>query len=255
MQSCQTDWWRWHHDNTVHPMQWRVSAKQMEFQHIPWNSIFPTYPLWLWTKDGLVQHCDNCCALVTELPQSCNMPSSLGQDQQYNNILSTVECRYNMPDIVRYYINNYRNCGRIPTRCWIHIRHPTPRPNGRAMGCLLWIFGENWPCYNGTALYFHNTFVQHMNGASHLAGMAGASILVPCHEVKSLQLIWRSGNHSRWNLWLPNLQMSCSDLMEHQDSSPSNDHQVEHQKPSYCYRGWNWIPKRPTGSQRWRESI
>ena len=54
-------------------------------------------------------------------------------------------------DILRYYINNCRNWGRISIRCWIHKRHPIPRPNGQAMGCLLW---ENWPFYNIPALYF-----------------------------------------------------------------------------------------------------
>ena len=39
-------------------------------------------------------------------------------------------------NIVNYYINNYRNWGRISIRCWILI----PRPNGRVMGCVLWIF-------------------------------------------------------------------------------------------------------------------
>ena len=43
-------------------------------------------------------------------------------------------------NIVRYYINNYRNWGRISVRCWMHKRHPIPCPNGRAMGCFLWIF-------------------------------------------------------------------------------------------------------------------
>ena len=42
--------------------------------------------------------------------------------------------------IVRYYINNCRNCGRISIRCWTHQRHPIPCPRGRAIGCLLWIF-------------------------------------------------------------------------------------------------------------------
>ena len=37
-------------------------------------------------------------------------------------------------NIVRYYINNYRKCGRISIRCCIHKRHPIPRPNGWAMG-------------------------------------------------------------------------------------------------------------------------
>ena len=58
----------------------------------------------------------------------------------------------------------------------------------------------------------------------------GATSLVPCHEVKSLQLIWRSGT-SRFYLRVPELQMSYSDLTEikgiycYQDSSPSNGHQ------------------------------
>ena len=57
-------------------------------------------------------------------------------------------------NLVRYCINDCRNSGRILIRCWIHKRHPIPRANGQAMGCLLWIFFlENWLRYNGTALY------------------------------------------------------------------------------------------------------
>ena len=36
--------------------------------------------------------------------------------------------------ILRYYVNDYRNRGRISIRCWIHKRHPIPRPYGQAMG-------------------------------------------------------------------------------------------------------------------------
>ena len=43
-------------------------------------------------------------------------------------------------NIVSYYMNNYRNCGRIFIRCWICKRHPITRPNVRAMKCILWIF-------------------------------------------------------------------------------------------------------------------
>ena len=46
-----------------------------------------------------------------------------------------------------------------------------------------------------------------------LAAIAGTAILVPCHVVQSLQLIWRLGTRW-WNLWPPALQMSCSDLTE-----------------------------------------
>ena len=42
--------------------------------------------------------------------------------------------------IVRYHINNFSNWVRTSIRCWIHKRRPIPRPNGLAMGCLLWIF-------------------------------------------------------------------------------------------------------------------
>ena len=41
--------------------------------------------------------------------------------------------------ITRYCIDYCRNLGKISIRDWIHNRHPIPRPNGRAMGCLLWI--------------------------------------------------------------------------------------------------------------------
>ena len=44
------------------------------------------------------------------------------------------------PNIVRYWINDCRNSGRISIRCWIRKRHHIPRPNGRDMVCILWIF-------------------------------------------------------------------------------------------------------------------
>ena len=56
-----------------------------------------------------------------------------------------------------------------------------------------------------------------------LAAIAGTTILVPYRLVISLRLIWRLGTR-KWNLRVPNLQMSCSDLTEktgHQQSSPS----------------------------------
>ena len=52
-----------------------------------------------------------------------------------------------------------------------------------------------------------------------------AATLVPWHVVKSLKLVWRSSTR-RWNLRVPDHQMSCCDLtlkIGHQDSSPSND--------------------------------
>ena len=57
-----------------------------------------------------------------------------------------------------------------------------------------------------------NVLIWKCNGACHLAASAGATILVPYHKVKSLQLKWRSGTRRfHWSM-VPNLQMSCSDL-------------------------------------------
>ena len=52
---------------------------------------------------------------------------------------------------------------------------------------------------------------QPCNRACHLAAIAGVIVLVHCHIVKFVQLIERLGTH-RFHLWVPNLQLSCSDL-------------------------------------------
>ena len=56
---------------------------------------------------------------------------------------------------ITYCMHHCRNWGRISNRIWIHKIHPIPRPNRRAMGCILQFFLENWPRYNGTALYMY----------------------------------------------------------------------------------------------------
>ena len=49
------------------------------------------------------------------------------------------------------------------------------------------------------------------HGACRPAAITGTTIQAPCHVIKSLQLIWRSGTR-RWNLQVPDLPMRCSDL-------------------------------------------
>ena len=44
------------------------------------------------------------------------------------------------PQWIKTYCDNW---GRIQMRVWTYKRHPIPRPNGRAMGCLLWKFLRN----------------------------------------------------------------------------------------------------------------
>ena len=59
-------------------------------------------------------------------------------------------------NIVRYYINDYRNWGRISIRCWIDKRHPIPRLTGELWGCLLWTFVRQLTVvYNSTAVYLN----------------------------------------------------------------------------------------------------
>ena len=84
-------------------------------------------------------------------------------------------------EIVRYCINSCRNWSWISIRCWIHKRHPIPCPNGRAMGRFCEYLWENWPRYNGTALY-----------PSTLSSLSG-----------NWQVIWR--------LTTCRLNLSCSD--------------------------------------------
>ena len=59
--------------------------------------------------------------------------------------------------ITWYYLHHCSNWDRIWIRVSINKRHPLPRPNGQAMGCLLWEFRENWRHYNGTAVYDYSS--------------------------------------------------------------------------------------------------
>ena len=41
-------------------------------------------------------------------------------------------------DTIQYLIHHCSEWSRIWIRVWAHKRHPIARPNGRALGCLLW---------------------------------------------------------------------------------------------------------------------
>ena len=64
------------------------------------------------------------------------------------------------------------HCSRVSVITWIricpHSRHPITRPNRRAMRCQLWgFFLENWPCYDGTALYITSlSYLEYTVGLS-----------------------------------------------------------------------------------------
>ena len=65
----------------------------------------------------------------------------------------TVGCRYNAVQYDMILLTSLQLPMQNINQIWTHQRHPIPRPNGRAMGCLLWGFSRNWWRYNGTASY------------------------------------------------------------------------------------------------------
>ena len=52
----------------------------------------------------------------------------------------------------RRYVNNHRNWGKISIKCCSPKRHPIARPNGRTMGCLLWMFVRKLTGYISTTM-------------------------------------------------------------------------------------------------------
>ena len=67
--------------------------------------------------------------------------------------------------------------------------------------------------YNSCLFIFMSTCIEMGNVA--LVSINGTTCVVPYLQVRSMQLIWRSGTHS-WNLRVPVLQMNCSDWTEWQ---------------------------------------
>ena len=65
----------------------------------------------------------------------------------------TVETLYSTIYYSKYFIELNFDKSTQYVALWTHKRHPIPRPFGRAMECLLWVFHWNWPCYKGFLLY------------------------------------------------------------------------------------------------------
>ena len=76
-----------------------------------------------------------------------------------------------------------------------------------------------------------------------LIAMTGITILVPYYYVKSLQLISRSGTR-RFNLRVPDLQISCRDLTTWQGTRPNNGSQAA------CSIVTHWFSKAAFSSSR-----
>ena len=90
----------------------------------------------LWNKLCRNVSCE--CIVVSILFYSSDTVECNYNGFQYNMIQSSAVITRSKR--VRSCVINCRKWGRISIRSWIHKTHPIPRPNGWAMGCLLWIF-------------------------------------------------------------------------------------------------------------------
>ena len=57
--------------------------------------------------------------------------------------LRTVECRYNAVQYSEILHTLLQSFMQLKITVWTHKIHPIPRPNGPAIGCILWGFGKN----------------------------------------------------------------------------------------------------------------
>ena len=76
-----------------------------------------------------------------------------GQSRWGTSTTSTVETLYSTIYYSKYFIELNFDKFTQYVALWTHKRHPIPRPFGRAMECLSWVFHWNWPCYKGFLLY------------------------------------------------------------------------------------------------------
>ena len=106
------------------------------FQTMSW---FRDYQTWSFTHFNFLRH-----KKATD-----TSPHTHGRRYGY-----TVKTLYSTIYYSKYFIELNIDKSTQYVALWTHKRHPIPRPFGRAMECLLWVFHWNWPCYKGFLLYF-----------------------------------------------------------------------------------------------------
>ena len=103
-----------------------------------WN--FPS-DIWAWPSEmSDVSYVFRLHCNTPHIPSRYNNEQTTKQTKAINNSYIQLSAVITRSNSVRYYIDDYRNWSRISIRCWNHKRHPIPCPNGRAVGCILWIF-------------------------------------------------------------------------------------------------------------------
>ena len=118
----------------VSSAKWRLFPLGLNVLKIGLQNIFPSH----------------CCHLDDNDTFLTEWVSTFRVLNKRNIQLSVVITRSNTTCFCIGYDNDW---GKICIRGNVHITDPIARPHGRAMGCLCEDLGENWPRYNGTALY------------------------------------------------------------------------------------------------------
>ena len=126
-------------------------------------------------------------------------------------VMLDIEVRYmHVPFIQNYMIQSdavikwsniklycIRHCSywvRLPIRVQTNKTHPITHPNGWARGVISEDYRQNWPCYNGTALYFY-VFCEDLHSD---ASSTVVSFPATWH---SLPLVPFPGYQSFYNRW------------------------------------------------------
>ena len=132
-------------------------------------TIVFAFMILMWTRHHcgwLILGCNECCR--SDSFQSFQLRLSFHYDDMsarydpqrlvYSIRSGAVKTRHN---IIWYCLHHCSNCNRIYVRVWVHERHPIPRPNGWAMGCLLWEFGRNLTVLYKTPHCIHTNSICH----------------------------------------------------------------------------------------------
>ena len=116
--------------------------------------------------------------------------------------IDTVKTLYSTIYYSKYFIELNIDKSTQYVALWTHKRHPIPRPFGRAMECLLWVFHWNWPCYKGFLLYtawqLRVRFLCNNEQGSHFSTRMFSVVSIPpptMHLFPNQGLHWSKNQH------------------------------------------------------------
>ena len=190
METCWLfKFWQLYHAQIQISSKWKgtyhaaVKLQRVWFRIQFWESF-----VWLsWTTINYSQNGAYCPAAIVN---SLRPSDAIWRQWSWTTLAQVMACCLTAPS---HYLN----------QCWLIIRG------------VLWHTSES--SFAGIAqgidsgYEFEKDILKNIFKSPRGQWVNAVVILALCYAVKSLQLIWRSGNW-RFHLWVPDLQMSCSDL-------------------------------------------